>query len=87
MKAKNNHSTKSGLLGILSAFTFIVIAVHLGGSVDRFLFVGDSVGDLRTSEAAGMMPVGVSWGYGLRDRTLLNGETLIQHPRELLNLL
>jgi len=55
--------------------------------VNRFLFVGDSMGDLKTSSAAGMMPVGVSWGYGLRKNTTLNGETLIQTPQELLSLL
>lgn len=63
------------------------IAQKLGIPATRFLFVGDSMGDLRTSAAAGMMPVGVSWGYGLRGDVSLNGETLIHHPRELLALL
>jgi len=63
------------------------IAGKLGIPVNRFLFVGDSMGDLRTSKAAGMMPVGVSWGYGLREGVSLNGETLIHNPQELLSLL
>jgi phosphoglycolate phosphatase len=63
------------------------IADMLAIPVNRFLFVGDSLGDLKTSSAAGMMPVGVSWGYGLREKFALNGETLIHHPNELLSLL
>lgn len=63
------------------------IANMLAIPVNRFLFVGDSLGDLKTSSAAGMMPVGVSWGYGLRGKVALNGETLIHHPGELLTLL
>ncbi|MEN8201160.1 MAG: HAD-IA family hydrolase [Bacteroidota bacterium] len=65
----------------------IEIADKLDIPVNRFLFVGDSMGDLRTSAAAGMMPVGVSWGYGLREEQSLNGETLIHHPQEILSLL
>lgn len=30
----------------------------------NILFVGDSVVDIQTAKAAGMMPLGVSWGYG-----------------------
>jgi len=63
------------------------IATKLDIPVNRFLLVGDSMGDLRTSEAAGMIPVGVGWGYGLREGVSLNGETLIHHPQELLALL
>ncbi len=65
----------------------IEIAYQMGIETDRILFVGDSVGDLKTSVAAGMVPVGVSWGYGLTESNPLNGETLIQHPHELLTLL
>ncbi len=65
----------------------IEIAYLMGIETDRILFVGDSVGDLKTSVAAGMVPVGVSWGYGLRDPFPVNGKTLIHHPGELLSLL
>ena len=64
----------------------IEIAYLMGIETDRILFVGDSVGDLNTSKAAGMVPVGVSWGYGLREPLKLNGETYIHHPQELLSL-
>ena len=31
---------------------------------ERILFVGDSDNDILTAQAAGMHPLGVSWGYG-----------------------
>lgn len=65
----------------------IEIAYMMGIETDRFLFVGDSVGDLKTSKAAGMLPVGVSWGYGLHKTFPVNGASLIHSPGELLSLL
>jgi len=55
--------------------------------VDRILFVGDSLGDLNTARAAGMVPVGVTWGYGRLEFAAQNGHSFIQHPQELLALL
>ncbi len=54
---------------------------------EQILFVGDSCGDLKTAEAAGMVPVGVTWGYGRLETTPGNGQTFINHPKELLSLL
>jgi len=65
----------------------IEIAYLMGIETDRILFVGDSLGDLKTSKAAGMVPVGVSWGYGLRESLSKNEGTLIHHPKELLPLI
>jgi phosphoglycolate phosphatase len=65
----------------------IEIAYLMGIETGRFLFVGDSVGDLKTSKAAGMLPVGVSWGYGLKQPYRVNGETIINSPQELLSLI
>jgi len=31
------------------------------------LFIGDSIVDVQTAKAAGMIPIGVSWGYGNPD--------------------
>jgi phosphoglycolate phosphatase len=53
----------------------------------EILFVGDSTGDIATAEAAGMFPVGVSWGYGELDHLRENGYTVIDHPAELISLL
>ena len=40
------------------------IAEHMGIVPERILFVGDSDNDILTAQAAGMHPLGVSWGYG-----------------------
>jgi len=40
------------------------IAGIMGLDPGCILFVGDSQGDMETALAAGMIPVGVSWGYG-----------------------
>ena len=55
--------------------------------VDRILFVGDSLGDINTALAAGMVPVGVTWGYGSLESAAQNGQSFIQQPQELLALL
>ncbi len=65
----------------------IEIAYLMGIETNRILFVGDSVGDLKTSVAAGMVPVGVSWGYGLKQPYRVNGNTIIHHPQELISLI
>ncbi|HER09373.1 MAG TPA: HAD family hydrolase [Bacteroides sp.] len=54
----------------------------------RIMFVGDSDNDFDTALAAGMVPVGVTWGYGRKEDDLRQGEvTWIDHPRELLSLI
>ena len=42
-------------------------AASLGLEPGRMLYVGDSPTDVRTAIAAGMTPVGVSWGFRARD--------------------
>ncbi|MDA3822177.1 MAG: HAD family hydrolase [Bacteroidales bacterium] len=64
----------------------IEIAALLNISPEKTLFVGDSEGDINTSVAAGMIPVGVSWGYGNMDIASENGYSIINHPSELLEL-
>ncbi len=63
------------------------IAALLRIDENRILFVGDSEGDLRTAEAAGMIPVGVTWGYGRVEPFSDNGQIIINNPQELLELL
>ncbi len=55
------------------------IAELMGIEPAKFLFVGDSMNDLNTATAAGMVPVGVSWGYGL------NGGSGEQHQARIIN--
>ncbi len=55
---------------------------------ERFLYVGDTSTDMRTAAAAGMASVGVLWGFRQADELTEHGaETLISHPRALLDLL
>ena len=52
------------------------------------LYVGDSGTDMQTATAAGMHPVGVSWGFRDRSELLAGGaKHIIDEPAELLELL
>jgi phosphoglycolate phosphatase len=54
----------------------------------KILFVGDSDNDILTSQAAGMIPVGVSWGYGRLLKEPVDGDyPMIHQPSELLKLI
>jgi phosphoglycolate phosphatase len=55
---------------------------------EKILFVGDSDNDILTAQAAGMIPVGVSWGYGRLLTEPVEGDyPMIHQPSELLNLI
>jgi phosphoglycolate phosphatase len=61
------------------------IARAMGVAPERILFVGDSNNDILTAQAAGMIPVGVSWGYGrLADEAVEGDYLIIDSPSELL---
>ncbi len=50
------------------------------------LFLGDSATDMKTAVAAGMMPVGVTWGFRSRDELIENGaQWILDTPGELLD--
>jgi phosphoglycolate phosphatase len=64
-------------------------ALEIAGQMEvepgRILFVGDSNNDIFTARAAGMIPVGVSWGYGRLPAEAVEGDyTIIEKPSELL---
>ncbi len=61
---------------------------ELGSTVDKALYVGDSEVDVKTAKNAGMMCVGVTWGF--RDKEVLeqNGaDYIIDRPQELLKII
>lgn len=63
------------------------IAQALGTAPEGCLYVGDTAIDLDTAQAAGMVPVGVLWGFRpeqLRERAPAH---LLEQPAELLGLL
>lgn len=58
---------------------------ELGVSPDEAIYIGDSAGDVDVAVAAGVFPIGVTWGYQpvdcLRER---GAKAIIEDPRELL---
>ena len=55
---------------------------------EEALYVGDSGSDMQTARAAGMCPVGVSWGFRSREELTAGGaKHIIDKPGELLELL
>ena len=64
------------------------IAKELGLSPSEIAFVGDSDVDIKTGVNAGMVPIGVLWGY--RDRELLlesGAKYLAETPQKLIEIL
>jgi phosphoglycolate phosphatase len=65
----------------------LAIAGELGVSAGRTLFAGDTDVDITTALRAGMIPVGVLWGFRgedeLRDAGALH---LVNHPDEIVSL-
>lgn len=61
------------------------IAGHMGVHPGKILFVGDSDNDILTAQAAGMIPLGVSWGYGRLVNNPVEGIILAEKPSEILN--
>jgi phosphoglycolate phosphatase len=63
------------------------IAVALAIPAEQFIYVGDSAIDMQTARRAGMLPVGVTWGFQSRDQLKQHGaKILIEQPLELLDL-
>ncbi len=64
------------------------LAQALGFAPAEIAFVGDTPIDMKTANAAGMLPVAVLWGFRGRDELVGAGARhLLSHPRELLPLL
>ncbi|MCX6927910.1 MAG: HAD family hydrolase [Verrucomicrobia bacterium] len=66
-------------------------ALHIASTLKlppgQFVYLGDTSTDMQTSVAAGMLPVGVLWGFRPAEELKAAGARyLIAHPRELLRL-
>lgn len=63
------------------------IAERLDIVPSRFLYLGDTSIDMRTAVAAGMVPVGVLWGFRDKEELVSNGaKHLIEKPGDLLEI-
>ena len=63
----------------------LALAEQLGVSADDCLFVGDSGVDMQTATAAGMVPVGVLWGFRPESEIREHGaQAVLKHPSELI---
>ena len=64
------------------------ISAELGLDAGEFLYVGDTNTDMQTAVAAGMYPVGATWGFRPAEELTGNGaRQLVQDPRDILRLL
>ncbi len=64
------------------------IARHLQVLPPDCLYVGDTKTDMQTAVGAGMLPVGVAWGFREAEELLQHGAVVVlQKPRELLALI
>ncbi len=65
----------------------LLVAEGLGVAPGSVAYLGDSGVDMRTATAAGMLPLGVSWGFRTREELLETGARLVlEHPLRLLEL-
>jgi phosphoglycolate phosphatase len=66
----------------------LALAAELGLSPGAIAFVGDSATDMKTARGAGMLPVGVLWGFRDEAELTANGARhLLKEPADLLPLL
>jgi phosphoglycolate phosphatase len=59
-----------------------------GASKADTLYVGDSNVDMKTARNAGLLPVGVTWGFRTREELIENGAwQIVDKPAEILSLI
>jgi phosphoglycolate phosphatase len=55
---------------------------------EKVLYIGDSPSDIRTAHNAGMIPVGVTWGFRSREELSAAGDALLADtPEELMRII
>jgi phosphoglycolate phosphatase len=63
------------------------ISTRFGVAPERIAYLGDSPVDMLTATAAGMVPIGVLWGFRTRDELVESGaRAVLDHPLDLLQL-
>ena len=63
------------------------LAAHMQLAPGRIAYLGDSLVDMQTATAAGMVAVGASWGFRTPEELVKSGaRVVIDHPLELLEL-
>ena len=66
----------------------LAIARRMGIRPEEIVYIGDSGVDMQTAVNAGMLPVGVLWGFREQAELEASGaELLLAHPLELLEKL
>lgn len=66
----------------------LMVADELGVQPASILYVGDSGVDMKTANAAGMYPLGVTWGYRPAEELLATGAAkLVSSPEAIIPLL
>ncbi len=62
------------------------MAENLAVAAEDWAYVGDTNTDMKTAVAAGMFPVGVSWGFRTAEELVAHGASVVlDQPRQLLN--
>ena len=64
----------------------LYLALQLGCPPQNILFVGDSLVDMQTAKSAGMIPMGVSWGFG-KPADSDNNIKMVHRPQEMIDYL
>jgi phosphoglycolate phosphatase len=66
----------------------IEIATKLNTKVEDMIFIGDTATDMKTAKNAGMIAVGVEWGFRGVEELLENGaDFIVKTPQDILKLL
>lgn len=66
----------------------LFISQSLRIAPENILFIGDSEVDVKTANAAGMIPMGVPWGYGSIDSISQTGKGIVVNtPGEIIDFL
>jgi phosphoglycolate phosphatase len=80
--ARHDYPKKPDPSGALLISNFLKI------EPEQMIYLGDSDVDMLTARGAGMLAVGVLWGFRTKEELLLNGaDHLLNHPSELITLL